>query len=254
MKMTGEMIAKAQEMRETGMSYAKIGAVLGVSHSTIRYQLDPKCKEYHAGYRTEHEDEKNEYMRGYHVENRDRCNARSKAYAEEHKDELSGYHAAYRAEHKQESRAYYAAYYAAHRDERAARNAEWYAANKDRVAAYREKNKEKRASQSRIWRRNHMAEDAARSAARRALKAGWLIGATAAQRAEVDEVYRKAKEEPNIRCHICGKRVPLGSRHVDHVQPISKGGAHRASNLGVSCALCNLKKHDKLPGELGLLL
>jgi len=100
----------------------------------------------------------------------------------------------------------------------------------------------------------HTSEYAARSAVRRALKAGFILGATAAQKAEIAEIYRKAKEEPNIRCYLCGSRIPIGSRHVDHVKALSNGGAHLASNLAVTCRDCNLKKGSKTLEEMGLLL
>jgi 5-methylcytosine-specific restriction endonuclease McrA len=35
---------------------------------------------------------------------------------------------------------------------------------------------------------------------------------------------------------------------------LSKGGAHAAGNLAIAHAKCNLKKHDKMPEELGLLV
>lgn len=40
--LTDAAVAAAGEMRESGMSYRKIAAVLGCSHNTIRYHLDPE--------------------------------------------------------------------------------------------------------------------------------------------------------------------------------------------------------------------
>lgn len=37
--------------------------------------------------------------------------------------------------------------------------------------------------------------------------------------------------------------------HIDHVIPLSKGGAHERSNWALACAQCNIKKRDK-PAEL----
>lgn len=50
------------------------------------------------------------------------------------------------------------------------------------------------------------------------------------------------------KCWMCGGAF----EHVDHVKPLSKGGAHVLSNLRPACAYCNLSKNDKWfgPGEL----
>lgn len=50
-------------------------------------------------------------------------------------------------------------------------------------------------------------------------------------------------------CRYCGRRVHQrrkGPRrlHLDHVLPRSLGGGDTADNLVVSCALCNMRKHD----------
>ena len=88
----------------------------------------------------------------------------------------------------------------------------------------------------------------------RALIAGSIIGATAAQKAEIAEIYRRAHDDSKVRCYLCGKLIPKGHRHVDHIQPLSKGGAHRPSNLAVACDKCNLSKNAKLPAKVGVLI
>lgn len=46
------------------------------------------------------------------------------------------------------------------------------------------------------------------------------------------------------KCWIC-KVAPF--EHVDHVKPLSKGGAHALCNLRPACATCNLRKRAKWP-------
>lgn len=41
-------------------------------------------------------------------------------------------------------------------------------------------------------------------------------------------------------------------RHLDHVIPLSRGGAHSEDNIRVTHARCNLKKGTKLVEELDL--
>ena len=102
--------------------------------------------------------------------------------------------------------------------------------------------------------RTHRGQYNAYNAQRRVLKAGALIGATLEQLAEIKEIYRCAKEDPKVRCYLCGDLIPIGHRHVDHIYPVSKGGPGRPSNLAVACDECNMRKHDKLPSEVGILL
>lgn len=50
------------------------------------------------------------------------------------------------------------------------------------------------------------------------------------------------------KCWHCGKQ--LGNDwHVDHLIPLSRGGSNAPNNLVISCPLCNMQKHNKLPQE-----
>lgn len=46
-------------------------------------------------------------------------------------------------------------------------------------------------------------------------------------------------------CLYCGCSLKSGGKVLDHMDPLSKGGAHDASNLVVSCADCNTRKASK---------
>ena len=181
----------------------------------------------------------------------------------------SAVHANLSPEAQEHSRNYYTDYYASHKEPigesrrkylannpetRAATTASYRAANSEEIkeagAVYRSSNKEKEAARHVRYQRDNRDKLAAWAAARRALIAGVTIG----NLAEIAEIYRKAKEDPNIRCYLCGNKVPLGERHVDHIEALTNGGSHRPSNLGVSCADCNLKKGAKTLEEMGLLL
>ena len=45
-----------------------------------------------------------------------------------------------------------------------------------------------------------------------------------------------------------------GADSVDHVVPRSRGGGHSWDNVVACCRRCNLRKADRLPGEVGLAL
>ncbi len=48
-------------------------------------------------------------------------------------------------------------------------------------------------------------------------------------------------------CRYCG--AIEGPFHLDHVFPVSRGGAGTIDNLAVACAPCNLEKSDRTPEE-----
>jgi hypothetical protein len=50
-------------------------------------------------------------------------------------------------------------------------------------------------------------------------------------------------------CQYCGASVSLGSATLDHVKPLSRGGAHSWDNVVTACRPCNIRKGDRLPFE-----
>jgi len=55
------------------------------------------------------------------------------------------------------------------------------------------------------------------------------------------EVFKRDK----FTCHYCGRKAPDVVLHVDHIEPVSKGGGNDIINLITSCYECNLGKSDK---------
>lgn len=54
-------------------------------------------------------------------------------------------------------------------------------------------------------------------------------------------------QRDNFRCCICGRSAADGmTLHVDHIIPVSKGGATSMDNLRTLCSECNLGKSDKI--------
>jgi 5-methylcytosine-specific restriction endonuclease McrA len=75
---------------------------------------------------------------------------------------------------------------------------------------------------------------------RRALERG--AGSTGVTRAQWAEVL----ERHSNRCVYCQVE---GRMTMDHVVPISRGGAHDPSNIVPACKSCNSKKYNRLPSE-----
>lgn len=55
------------------------------------------------------------------------------------------------------------------------------------------------------------------------------------------EVFKR----DSFKCQYCGKSAPHVVLHVDHIQPVAKGGLNDLLNLITSCVDCNLGKSDK---------
>lgn len=51
-------------------------------------------------------------------------------------------------------------------------------------------------------------------------------------------------------CQYCGATA----ENLDHVVPRSRGGAHTWDNVVACCRRCNIKKGNRLPGDVGLAL
>lgn len=55
------------------------------------------------------------------------------------------------------------------------------------------------------------------------------------------EVFKRDK----FTCQYCGKSAPEVVLHVDHIQPVSKGGDNSITNLITACASCNGGKSNR---------
>jgi 5-methylcytosine-specific restriction endonuclease McrA len=145
----------------------------------------------------------------------------------------------------------------------------WKSRNKEKVSAYnqkwnaenaelrsslgrewREANKEKVATDLAAWRESNRDLSRAYIHRRRAL----LLSAEGSHTAQdIKEIYAAQKG----RCAYC--KIKVGDKyHVDHIQPLIKGGSNDKRNLQICCPTCNNRKHAKDPiafaQELGLLL
>ena len=58
-------------------------------------------------------------------------------------------------------------------------------------------------------------------------------------------LYNWLKSNHGLPCPYCGE----ASTHIDHKQPLAKGGAHDLDNLQTICAACNYAKRDMTEKE-----
>jgi len=240
-------IEEAKELRAQGMSYDKIGVAVGKGSFAVRRMLNPQVRAKDivasAAYHRSNKEKVRIQQAAYYQENKERIKEKVRIYRQKHKDEYAAYNVGYRKTHKAELKAKdaikHVIYAQNNREKIKASSIVYYQANKERIS-----------KRSAIYRQNNKSQHNAREAVRRAL----IVGATIGNLAEIKEIYQRAKEDPKVRCYLCGHLIPKGHRHVDHIMPLSKGGQHRPSNLAVTCDTCNESKGAKMPQELGLLL
>lgn len=61
-------------------------------------------------------------------------------------------------------------------------------------------------------------------------------------------------ERDGGKCHICHRRVSRGDFHIDHLIPVSQGGANVASNVALAHPFCNVSRGaGRIPAQLRLV-
>ncbi|MCK4792038.1 MAG: HNH endonuclease [Desulfobacteraceae bacterium] len=184
-------------------------------------------------------EERRLYHTKYYQEYKDKECLRSAKYYQEHKEKVCLRNAKYRQAHREERRLHQTKYRQEHKEEQRLYSAK-----------YRRKHKEERRLYNAEYNREHRGKHNAWKSTRRAL----ILGVTIGNLAQIKEIYERARDDRKARCYLCGKPIPKGHRHVDHIIPLSKGGKHTASNLAIACESCNLSKYNKMPSEIGILL
>lgn len=136
-----------------------------------------------------------------------------------------------------------------------------WAAKLDHMKAYYQQHSEREKEQKRLYyvrnrrhvlerveryRQEHPTVSASVRHRRRARKRAADIDGTLTP-ATVERLYRAAR-----RCPDCRRRLTPRNRSLDHIYPLSLGGAHSILNVRVICRRCNSRKHARLPRQLPL--
>jgi 5-methylcytosine-specific restriction endonuclease McrA len=50
-----------------------------------------------------------------------------------------------------------------------------------------------------------------------------------------------------VPCWICGEQVAMEDATLEHIRPLSEGGSSHVDNLAISHAVCNHRRHAKVP-------
>lgn len=206
---------------------------------TSRYGLESRCREcknaewverYHAD-----EEAAREYARARYAANPEQHRERSKRRSLEHPE----YAIEWYQENKERLKPIRQLYYANNRDYLLAINADWTKNNPDRISIIQARYRHQHPEYVRL--RNKQSK-----AKRRALILNAPGTHTAADIAL--QVAAQTDKYGKLHCWWCGS-VITGTYHLDHKDPLSRGGSNGATNIVVTCPKCNLSKNNKTPAE-----
>ena len=194
----------------------------------------------------------NRYCLNQTQEQRQRKRDRNSAWKKENRTRLNAYMREWRKKNREHHRRYQREYHQDHprteqqKKETNERSSKWYRANKERVnqnvKQYRKRNPGKGAEATARWKAAH--PETAAQASRNNARNRRAAKRNGKGRVSVADIERITKQQRGL-CAYCRKSLKNGY-HVDHIKPLSKGGAHLPHNVQLTCESCNLKKsaHD----------
>jgi 5-methylcytosine-specific restriction endonuclease McrA len=181
----------------------------------------------------------------YRVKNKESLKLKSAVKRARTKDQIKDRDAAYRARTIDQRRAYDREYYQRNRERLLAYQDEYNARHSDkireRLSDYRVHNRER----LRAWHRDYRINNPDMLAWRYRIKSAIRQAqkkATAIVKFSPEDLQDKFSYWNNS-CWVCGEPATA----VDHVKPLSAGGAHMLCNLRPICRSCNSAKNDKWP-------
>jgi hypothetical protein len=140
--------------------------------------------------------------------------------------------------HKDKAKITQKIYYKINREDIIKKNADWSKNNLDKVRTYHK-----------MWARNNPEKAKASSHRKRAAKLKCQNNFTP------KDVLRILHSQKN-KCAYCKKRLTV--YHIDHINPLIKGGTNEARNIQLLCQSCNCSKGARDPiyhaQTLGMLL
>jgi hypothetical protein len=185
-------------------------------------------------------------MAANYAANKEERRAKSLEYRAKTKEKKAAAAARYRAANKEKIAAALAAYRAENAEELKAKKAAAYAKipaadSRLKARSYYLNNKERLNALSAEWREQNPHKS-------RALQHNYRARKRGAGSASVDIVERLMGLQRG-KCACCRVDLSKTVYHVDHIEPLSKGGRHEDTNLQLLCRHCNQTKHAKLPHE-----
>ena len=200
------------------------------------------------------------YLREYRKLYPERMKASLKKYYEKNREKKLAYSkvygAKYEARNKEKRKSQRKAWEDRNRERRNKRRRERRRLNpeihneKQRIRRAKDPEKARRACREQYWKHleKRRLESRKYSLAKAGRRRARLSNAFTDNRGIKDWV-KFVRGSDFLRCYFC-RNLMLGERcEIDHVIPLSRGGAHALFNLAASCLACNRSKHSKTPCE-----
>jgi len=185
-------------------------------------------------------DKNNKKAKAWYHKNKDKCRERSRIYRQNNKDKINKARNEWYAKNKERLKPKMIAYREKNIEAVRARVRRWHKANPDKVRSNIKRYEERYPEKKKIVQMNTN---------RRRRNAPGKIS-----HGIVDRLNKLQKNKCAC-CKISLKKVKV---HLDHIQPISKGGSNTDDNIQILCSSCNLTKSSKHPidfmQEKGFLL
>jgi len=154
------------------------------------------------------------------------------------------YDAAHRKAHPEMRHAQEARYRVTHREQLRASQSTYNASHREEQRTYYATHLNERRAYVAVNRATHPEQVRERSHRRRVRIRGGFV--------ERVELVALVKRDGGY-CGICHKRVAVAERSIDHVLPVSKGGAHSYANTRLAHLACNLRRGNRGTAQLRLL-
>jgi len=218
----------------------------------------------------------------FHVDNRDRLNAIGKSYYNKNKEAISAYGRTYYKENKEAIDKYKKKYneenketlssikklnYDKNRNAILAQKKKYYNDNKELIKSksrdYYNSNKESQNANSRAYNEKNRESIAIRNKSYRQTEIGKLADRNSKNKRRAQKLATSDKTIPikyeypltlelselmirqDHKCVYCDAYLSLdNTTHLDHIEPLSKGGHHSINNVQWLCSTCNLEKSN----------
>lgn len=213
---------------------AKVAVYRQANHDKI-LEKDRRYKETHRGQFAE-------ALRAFNQANPGANAKRHREYREQNPDKVKQTLAAYRERHREELNERSRIWREENRDKANGSSRNWYWNNREEALKghreWREKNPGAAEESCRKWRQAHPDQVRVQDHARRAR----ILGAEGTHSGdEIQWLF----EQQGGRCEACRKSLIIRGRkryHIDHMEPLSRGGSNDISNLQLLCPNCNTRK------------
>lgn len=156
--------------------------------------------------------------------NPERYKERQRQWKEKNADKVKAYSRAYVSSHKAEKAFYDKEYNQMNFEKKRIQSKAWHENNREQSRASKKRYSDKNRLMWRLYsfnRRNKMK----------------VVG----EKIKLEDISNWDSRE----CGVCSQYIE-DSYHLDHIEPLSKGGAHAVSNIQLTHPICNLKKYNKL--------